>query len=110
MAHDVTIAGATYSAVPAVKLTSSGGEVIYLDQADFLQLAGGTMTGPLVLSGDPTANLGAATKQYADTHLNRTTAVNAADTNYVSLMARGIGLVSADTTPTVNGAINFTYG
>jgi hypothetical protein len=30
-------------------------------------LAGGTMTGLLTLSADPTANLGAATKQYADT-------------------------------------------
>lgn len=29
-------------------------------------LAGGTMTGPLVLSGDPTLPLGAATKEYVD--------------------------------------------
>lgn len=38
------------------------------DEADarYLQLAGGTMTGPLKLSGDPTENLGAATKQYVD--------------------------------------------
>ena len=34
---------------------------------EFVQKAGDTMTGLLVLSGDPTANLGAATKQYADT-------------------------------------------
>lgn len=32
-----------------------------------LDKAGGTMTGPLVLAADPTAPLGAATKQYADT-------------------------------------------
>jgi hypothetical protein len=44
------------------------------------------------------------------TLLNRSNAVNVADANYTTLMARGIGLVSADTTPTVNGAINFTYG
>jgi hypothetical protein len=31
-----------------------------------VQKAGDTMTGPLVLSGDPTAALGAATRQYAD--------------------------------------------
>jgi hypothetical protein len=31
-----------------------------------LDKAGGTMTGPLVLNADPTAALGAATKQYAD--------------------------------------------
>jgi hypothetical protein len=35
-------------------------------QAGSLPLAGGTMTGPLVLSGDPTQALGAVTKQYAD--------------------------------------------
>jgi hypothetical protein len=34
---------------------------------EFVQKAGDTMTGLLVLSGDPTVNLGAATKQYADT-------------------------------------------
>lgn len=31
-----------------------------------LLLTGGTMTGPLILNGDPADNLGAATKQYAD--------------------------------------------
>ena len=33
-----------------------------------LNLTGGTLTGPLVLAADPTATLGAATKQYVDTH------------------------------------------
>lgn len=32
----------------------------------FVNKAGDTMTGPLILSGDPTAALGAATKQYVD--------------------------------------------
>ncbi len=32
----------------------------------FVPLAGGTMTGPLILSGDPTLPLGAATKEYVD--------------------------------------------
>lgn len=38
------------------------------DEADarYLQLAGGTMTGPLTLSGAPTSDLQAATKQYVD--------------------------------------------
>lgn len=36
-------------------------------QSSFLPLAGGTMTGPLVLVGNPTLPLGAATKQYVDT-------------------------------------------
>jgi chemotaxis protein histidine kinase CheA len=35
----------------------------------YLRLAGGTLTGPLTLSGAPTANLQAATKLYTDTAL-----------------------------------------
>ena len=35
--------------------------------SDFMSNSGDTMTGPLILSADPTAALGAATKQYADT-------------------------------------------
>lgn len=37
--------------------------------------------------------------------INRTTAVNAADTNYTTYMARGQAIVTEETTPTVNGAI-----
>ena len=36
---------------------------------DFLPLAGGTLTGPLVLDADPAAPLEAATMQYVDGHL-----------------------------------------
>lgn len=46
-----------------------------------LLLTGGTMTGPLVLNGDPAENLGAATKQYADkkaSKVSRATAGNLA--------------------------------
>ncbi len=43
------------------------------------------------------------------TFLNRQTAVNAADTNYTTLMARGSSLNSAETTPAVNGAIAWQY-
>ena len=45
--------------------------------ADYLQLAGGTMTGLITLSGAPTANLHAATKLYVDAV---STAYIAADT------------------------------
>lgn len=41
--------------------------------------------------------------------LNRTTNVNAADTNYTTYMARGEALFSAETTPSVNGAIAWQY-
>ena len=37
-----------------------------LSDKKFLQKSGGTMTGNLVLNANPTANLGAATKQYVD--------------------------------------------
>ena len=36
--------------------------------ANFLKLAGGTLTGPLVLAADPVVPLGAATRQYVDAH------------------------------------------
>jgi hypothetical protein len=38
---------------------------------EFVQKSGDTMTGLLFLSSDPTANLGAATKQYADTKVSK---------------------------------------
>lgn len=41
--------------------------------------------------------------------LNRTTNLNASDTNYTTLMARGTSLNASDTTPAVNGAIAWTY-
>ena len=42
------------------------GTAAYQDADTFVKKAGDTMTGPLVLSGDPTAALQPATKQYAD--------------------------------------------
>ena len=41
--------------------------------------------------------------------INRTTSVAAANTNYTTLMARGSSLNATETTPTVNGAIAWTY-
>jgi hypothetical protein len=50
------------------------------DLSALVPLAGGTMTGPLILAADPTQALGAATKQYADaaavSHQNRNRLVN----------------------------------
>jgi hypothetical protein len=52
-----------------------------------LAIAGGTMTGPLVLNANPTQNLGAATKQYVDNAtasitINSTTDVPEGDNLY----------------------------
>jgi len=43
--------------------------------ADYLPLAGGTMTGDIVLAGDPDAALKAATKQYVDAQVASTSDV-----------------------------------
>lgn len=42
--------------------------------------------------------------------LNRTTNVNAADTNYTAYMARGESLNATEVTPSVNGCIAWVYG
>lgn len=41
-----------------------------VDLSNYLQLSGGTMTGALTLSGDPTDNLHASTKQYVDSSVS----------------------------------------
>jgi hypothetical protein len=55
----------------AANVTATFAESVYVLKA------GDTMTGPLVLSGDPTLDLGAATKQYIDNLIKE--AVNKAD-------------------------------
>lgn len=50
-----------------------------------------------------------ADEEALSTRLNRTTNVNAADTNYSTYMARGEALFSSETTPTVNGAIAWQF-
>lgn len=56
----------------------------------YLDKSGDTMTGPLVLSGDPTKNLEAATKQYVDNHT-------------VSAMVYDIELPKKPSTPIADG-------
>lgn len=45
----------------------------------------------------------------AATILNRSTKVNEDDTNYTTIMARGSSLNATEVTPTVSGAIYWTY-
>lgn len=54
----------------------------------------------------PTCN---TVKYGLDNRLNRTAAVNAADTGYTGYKARGEALFTTDTNPTVNGTISWTY-
>jgi hypothetical protein len=42
----------------------------------YLPLAGGTLTGPLVLPGNPTSDLQAATKKYVDTTFSGQITIN----------------------------------
>jgi len=70
----------------------------------YLAKAGGTMTGNLVLNADPSANLGAATKQYVDAVAGSATAAAASATaaaaSYDSFDDRYLGAKS--TPPTVD--------
>lgn len=71
--------------------------------ATFLPKAGGTMTGALTLSGDPSSNLHAATKQYVDgliQGINAKASVRVATTANITLSGTqtidGIALVAGD--------------
>lgn len=63
-------------------------------------------TGAVVLT---VSDVGAATIGNIQVYLNRTTAVDEANTSYTSYMARGEALYSYETTPSVNGCIAWTY-
>ena len=57
------------NSIPSAAVISALGGISPLDRAGTTGptgAAGGTMTGPLILSGNPTSALGAATKQYVD--------------------------------------------
>lgn len=60
-------------------------------------------------SGAVTADTALITSNTLRYAINRTTSVAAADANYTTYMARGTSLNSAETTPTVNGTIAWTY-
>lgn len=63
-------------------------------------------TGAVSLSA---ADVGAATTSDVHTALNRTNAVNIANSDYTTYMARGEALFSVETTPSVNGTIAWQY-
>lgn len=73
-----------------------------------LALAGGTLTGPLVLAADPAAALGAATKQYVDTADSATSVLGYAQivssaSNGSATPTLATGLTISVTIPALNG-------
>ena len=64
----------------------------------------------LSVSGGETTDFKVYISNYVNTKLNRTTNVNASDSNYTTYMARGEALFSTETTPSVNGCIAWVYG
>ena len=65
--------------------------------------------GPQGPQGEPGATGAQGPAGDVGSYLNRTTAVNAADTNYTTYMARGTSLNAEETSPTVNGTIAWHY-
>jgi hypothetical protein len=61
-----TTAGASYVPATNTCTTFDASGAAAAVQAGDVQKSGGTMTGPLLLSGDPTSATGASTKQYVD--------------------------------------------
>jgi phage-related tail fiber protein len=113
--HDGTTAGgfkANQNAATAVKLLTArtingvafdGTANITVADSTKLPLAGGTLTGPLILSADPVNALDATTKQYVDNlaaGLDTKYSVKAATTAQITLSAPqtvdGIALVAGD--------------
>lgn len=77
MAKDVTIAGATYTAVPGIQVPKSGGgDALFLDADIYAPLASpaltGTPTAPTATAGDNSTQI--ATTAYADTAVSNAVA------------------------------------
>lgn len=61
---------ASHAFLPGQKISPSTSAT-----GDFIEKTGGTMTGPLVLAGDPVVPLGASTKKYVDDLADKITTV-----------------------------------
>jgi hypothetical protein len=109
---------ATFAATSATAAATSAASAA-ASVSSSVPLAGGTMTGALILNADPTAALGAVTKQYADAI---TAAINfhapvklATTANLATTYSNGTSGVGATLTATGNGrgsidGVNITTG
>lgn len=103
---------------PTINVNSTGAKSLYAYSIDSSGVSG-TAGSKLIPAFTPVLMVYNGTYWYMrsldqayavlKTRLNRTTAVNSTDANYTTYMARGEALNSADTNPTVNGAISWTY-
>lgn len=92
-------------------LTTSSASSTYQTQAAmslYAALSGATFTGPVVLAGDPTVPLGAATKEYVDNVasgiLAKPAVIAATTANLTATYSNGTNGVGATLTATSNGA------
>ena len=85
---------ATINGMPTLTIEGGNGVSIVKDEANRI----------IRISGNGNNDAG-----ITESRLNRLTAVNQDDDNYTTIMARGSTLNNAETTPTVNGAIAWTY-
>ncbi len=95
----------TLAAGETITSNTFDGSLVRLDwiptNFGFLNLAGGTMTGPLVLSADPTLALEASTKQYTDTKVSKAGDVM---TGILTLSADPVNALEAATKQYVDNA------
>lgn len=100
------ITGATPGQIPVVKSVDENGNLTEWETTATPVTSVNDKTGAVSLSA---ADVGAATTSNINTALNRTNAVNIANSDYTTYMARGEALFSAETTPSVNGTIAWQY-
>lgn len=101
IAGAVAVAPASNTAPKAPGTASAGSESAY---------ARGDHVHPKQTVTKSDVGLGNVDNVSINARLNRTTNVNASDSNYTTYMARGEALFSTETTPTVNGCIAWVYG
>jgi hypothetical protein len=80
-----------------MSIFSDMGTLVGSKLAEKVSLSGGTLTGSLTLSGDPSSSLEAATKQYADTQVsNLETGTVASNTSNISTNTSNISTLQSD--------------